>query len=145
LSTVPTSWSVIDAVELGATLNGDAGTNTLAGTVGRDTLYGAGGDDVLTGGPGSDTFVYRGAGEAGDVITDFTKVHGDVLNLRALLQTFSGYDGANAFSGGYLDFAPAGADTLVRIDSDGGSNGFVTLATLTDVLLQQSDTANYLL
>jgi hypothetical protein len=104
---------------------------------------------ALTGGIGSDTFVYRALtdrGTSGDVITDFTKGQGgDVLNLREVLSTFSGYNGPNAFSGGYLRFTADRTDTLVQVDSDGGANGFVTLVTLTNTLLTQADAANYLL
>jgi hypothetical protein len=68
------------------------------------------------------------------------------LNLHDLLLTFTGYNGANAFSGGYLQFdTSSGTNTVVRVDSTGGANSFVTLATLNGTLLLQSDTANYVL
>ena len=53
-----------------------------------------------------------------------------MLRLTELLQTFSGYNGSNAFTGGYLQFAAVGADTQVQVDNDGGANSFLTLATL---------------
>lgn len=53
--------------------------------------------------------------------------------------------GITNLTGGYLQFAAPGADTLVQIDSDGGASSWVTLATLTNVLLQQTDTSNYVL
>ncbi|MDB5903281.1 MAG: peptidase [Betaproteobacteria bacterium] len=69
---VPFDWAPADSTELGASLNGDAGANTLTGTVGRDTLFGRGGHDTLTGGAGSDNFVFNSArGPDTAVVTDF--------------------------------------------------------------------------
>ena len=128
---------------------GGSGNDTLGGGASSDTLIGGGGNDTLTGGAGKDFFVYQNIadqGTTGDVITDFSKgAGGDVLQLHDLLQTFSGYNGTNAFTGGYLQFAQSGANTAVRVDSDGGGNGFVDLATLTNVLLQQTDVNNFVL
>jgi hypothetical protein len=88
-------------------------------------------------------------GTTGDTITDFSRsgANGvDVLNLHDLLLTFAGFNGSNAFSGGYLQFnTSSGTSTAVRVDTDGGANSYVTLVTLTGTLLQQTDTANYVL
>jgi hypothetical protein len=63
-----------------------------------------------------------------------------------MLVTFAGYNGTNAFSGGYLQFDTSnGVDTVVRIDTNGGANSFSTLLTLNGVLLLQADTPNYFL
>jgi hypothetical protein len=66
-----------------------------------------------------------------------------VLDLREILQTFPGSNGVNAFVAGYLEFTPSGVDTLIRVDSDGGADSFITLATLTNTLLEQGDLLNY--
>ena len=66
-----------------------------------------------------------------------------MLDVSDLLDTFAGYDGTNAFTGGYLRFFASGANTLVQVDSDGGGNGYVTLATLTAVTVTAADTDNY--
>ena len=134
-------------------LDGGNGADNLQGSFGTDRLIGGAGNDTLTGGGGSDSFEYSAVTDGADTVTDFTKTAGDVLKLTDLLGTFTGITPgthANAFSGGYLQFvdsngATAGGDTLVQVDSDGGGNSFVTLATLTNVLLTQADTANYLL
>jgi len=85
------------------------------------------------------------------LIDNFTKgAGGDVLNLHDLLSSVSAPHDVTAFSGGFLRFldsngAAAGGDTLVQVDSNGGGDSFVTLATLTGQLLAQADSANYLL
>ena len=148
------SLSVNASAETDATasynLTGGAGADALRGGAGNDVLTGGAGRDVLTGGLGNDVFVYRRAndgGVAGDTITDFSKagVNGvDVLNLHDMLLTFAGYNGTNAFSGGYLQFdTSSGVDTVVRVDSNGGANSFVTLAIIGNTLLLQTDVGNY--
>ncbi|HCY62575.1 MAG TPA: hypothetical protein DHV59_07045 [Oxalobacteraceae bacterium] len=106
----------------------------------------------MTGGVGNDLYDFNAItdrGTSGDVITDFSRsgMNGvDVLNLHDLLLTFAGFNGNNAFSGGYLQFdTSSGTGTAVRVDANGGANSYVTLATLTGTLLQQGDTANYVL
>jgi VCBS repeat-containing protein len=63
------------------TLVGGAGPDSLSGWDkadaivggdGDDRIAGLGGADTLTGGAGRDHFIYRGASEGGDAITDFT-------------------------------------------------------------------------
>jgi choice-of-anchor C domain-containing protein len=85
------------------------------------------------------------------VISDFTTgAGGDVLDLHDLLTSVSAPHDVTSFTGGFLKFldsngAADGGDTLVQVDSNGGGDSFVTLATLTGQLLAQTDTANYLL
>jgi Ca2+-binding RTX toxin-like protein len=130
---------------------GGKGNDLFVGGAGNDTFIGGLGIDTLTGGNGNDAFIYRLSteGGAGERITDFSKSGArgaDVLNLHDMLLTFAGYNGSNAFSGGYLQFDTSnGVDTVVRIDTNGGANGFTTLVTLTGVLLLQTDTINYFL
>ncbi|QOL49120.1 cadherin domain-containing protein [Massilia litorea] len=128
---------------------GGSGDDVLAGGAGSDILVGGAGDDLLTGGLGNDTFDFNlasDAGAAGDVVGDFSKsgTNGaDVLDLHDLLQGFAGYDGTNAFTGGYLKFSSDGANTVVQVDSNGGGDSFVTLVTLNNVLITEADTPNY--
>ncbi|MFL6718341.1 MAG: cadherin domain-containing protein, partial [Burkholderiaceae bacterium] len=133
-------------------LNGGAGNDILVGGAGNDILTGGAGNDTLTGGLGNDVYDFNtltDRGTTGDVITDFSKTgtNGvDALNVHDLLATFTGFNGTNAFSGGYLQFdTSSGTNTVVRVDSTGGANSFVTLATLNGTLLLQSDTTNYVL
>jgi Ca2+-binding RTX toxin-like protein len=130
-------------------LTAGAGNDVLDGGAGNDLLVGGAGSDTLTGGAGNDTFDYNtlGDGSSGERITDFSKsgLNGiDVLNLHELLLGFAGYNGSNAFSGGYLRFdTSSGTNTIVSVDSNGGGDAFSPLVTLTGVLLSQADTANY--
>jgi VCBS repeat-containing protein len=134
-------------------LIGGNAADQLSGGAGNDILRGGTFSDMLTGGTGNDTFVFSGIsdrGVTGDTITDFSKsgANGvDVLNLHDLMQGLSGYNGTNAFSGGYLQFAMSGGTTLVQVDVDGSANGsdFVTLVALQNTVLTQADTQNYLL
>jgi Ca2+-binding RTX toxin-like protein len=128
---------------------GGDGNDTFVGGAGNDLLAGGLGADVLRGGRGNDTFDYNGLadGDANERILDFSKsgTNGiDVLNLRDMLLTFTGYTGTNAFTGGYLQFdTSSGTNTVVRVDSNGGANSFVPLVTLVGTLLLQTDTTNY--
>lgn len=124
------------------TLIGGAGNDTLLGGAGDDILIGGSGADILKGGAGRDVFVFRDVSEAGDVIVGFQKgASGDLLDIRDLLDGLG--EGADPFADGFLQFQKVGSDTVVRIDADGGGDGYATLATLEGVLLSATDTANY--
>ncbi len=104
---------------------------------GYDLLIGGRGSDTMTGGAGHDYFAYGNVDEAGDTITDFTTTGGsnlDILDLRLMFGTFTGTGGittvAQAVASGHLTFTQAGAHTQVFVDTDGGANGNVLLATL---------------
>jgi Ca2+-binding RTX toxin-like protein len=134
------------------TLTGGAGNDVLTGNAGNDILAGGAGNDRLSGGLGNDVFDFNAIadrGTTGDTVSDFSRsgANGvDVLNLHDLLLTFPGFNGGNAFSGGYLQFdTSSGTSTTVRVDASGGANSYVTLVTLTGALLQQADTTNYVL
>ncbi|PWK30597.1 putative secreted protein (type I secretion substrate), partial [Pseudomonas sp. OV226] len=85
--------------------------NTLTGNAGNNILDGGAGVDTLTGGAGADTFVFgavnqMGTGASRDVITDFSSLQGDKIDLTKfdanLLQGgFNGFTfiGANDFTG----------------------------------------------
>jgi VCBS repeat-containing protein len=128
------------------TLAGRAGEDSLFGGDGNDVLQGGGGTDLMVGGAGSDTFHYASLDEAVDLVQDFTTgAGGDVLDLHEMLQGFSGYDGTNAFSGGYLFFLPNSGDTIVLVDPDGGFDSIAPLALLQGATLTAADTGNYVL
>ncbi|WP_445636577.1 LTD domain-containing protein [Nostoc sp. DSM 114161] len=84
-----TSQAIV-TLEVGRTVNGGNGKDTLTGTsgddnfsggngkdtlfgnAGNDTLFGGNGDDLLNGGNGRDTFVFTRNGNGTDTIQDFT-------------------------------------------------------------------------
>ncbi|MBE3636773.1 polysaccharide lyase family 7 protein [Mangrovicoccus algicola] len=124
------------------TLKGGAGNDTLTGGSGSDELWGNDGDDVLVagsgsdwlkGGAGADTYVFTDL-HGTDVVADFSRPNGDVLDLSEILDGASGLGGSNAISGGYVEFVQDGADTRLYVDLDGdaGSGARVHLATLLD-------------
>jgi len=123
---------------------GNDANNSLSGSSGNDTIVGGGGSDLLSGGRGRDVFDYNAladAGASGDVISGFARgSSGDILDLSDLLDGLAGYDGTNAFSGGYLQFA----GSLVQVDANGGGDGFTTLVTLSGVTLDATYTFNYI-
>ena len=102
-------------------LDGLDGDDKLAGRGGDDILVGGNGDDVLRGGGGSDVFLYRAADEGVDLIKDWSSA--DVIDLRDVL---SGTDDPEA----NVRLIERGADTVLRVDPDGGADGFVDLARL---------------
>ena len=71
---------------------GGAGSDTLIGGARGDVLTGGAGDDSLTGGAGGDRFVFGAENADGrqdlDIVADFSKAAGDVLDLRAVAGMF---------------------------------------------------------
>lgn len=96
------------------TLTGDTGNDFLVGGVGNDAINGGIGADSFIGGAGIDTFVF--AGVAGnDTIIDFVSGT-DKIDL-------SNYNIAFAD----VSFGTAGSDTVVSVDTDGGTDFQITL------------------
>ncbi|WP_434709550.1 serine 3-dehydrogenase [Pseudomonas sp. R1-1] len=92
--------------ELNNRVLGNEGSNTLNGMAGNDTLIGGLGADTMTGGSGADLFVFNdwhetGLGVLRDVITDFSQMEGDKIDLRA-------FD-ANLLQAGFNNFSFIGA------------------------------------
>lgn len=69
-------------------LQGGSWNDILKGGSGNDTLHGGAGADKLWSGAGADTFLFKSVAEsnqsARDTIYDFSRVSGDVINLRAI-------------------------------------------------------------
>jgi Ca2+-binding RTX toxin-like protein len=128
---------VLFGVEGDDQLYGGIGNDYLYGGNDNDQLYGDIGTDFLIGGAGSDKFQYFSIDEAGDIITDFNAgAGGDSLELSSLFSLLGVPSGA--VNNTYLQFAPSGTSTLVRVDPDGiGAASFVTVATLNNVISTQ--------
>lgn len=115
-------------------LKGMAGDDSLLGGKGDDQLLGGLGKDHLTGGAGHDTFIYQKVKDFGDTITDF-EIGIDKIDLSALFkgEDDGGKDILEDF-GDYVKFKQLGANTKVRVNSQGEEDGkFKTLATLMNV------------
>lgn len=113
-------------------LIGGGGADTIEAGGGNDYIWGGAGADQLSGGAGADRFAFFTTSEAGDVITDFrTGDGGDAIDL-SVIAIRNGWHG-DIFAGGYVSLVQSDADTLVQIDTDGGGNDYVTLATLKNV------------
>ena len=91
----------------------------------------------MNGGAGSDLFLYRLDNNAdlgslgGDSIIGF-ETGKDRIDLTDLFQDF-GIRTDDAIGDGFLSLEVVGGDTVLRFDSNGGGDGFVTLATLQGV------------
>lgn len=108
---------------------GGFGQDLINGNAGKDYIWGGLGSDTLYGGSGSDRFAYREINEAGDTIKDFTVgAGGDVIDVSQMYYYYGWKSTA-----GHTRFIQSGADTLFQVDLNGGSNSFVTVATLEGV------------
>jgi Ca2+-binding RTX toxin-like protein len=112
------------------TLEGMNGSDTLRGDNGHDSLNGGAGHDDLYGGSGGDSFVWWATSETGatpgsaDVIHDFNRPQGDVIDLSAIdadmyaagNQAFT-FIGTAAFSGtpGEVRYYHSGGNTYIEM------------------------------
>jgi uncharacterized protein len=104
-------------------INGGAGRDTINGGAGNDIIIGGAGRDLLTGGPGADVFVYNSLLDAGDVVRDFVKGE-DRLDISTLLASV-GYTGSDPVGAGYLSVSLSAGRLLVNFDADGSAGAGV--------------------
>jgi uncharacterized protein len=100
-------------------INGGAGRDTVNGSAGNDTITGGSGRDMLIGGPGADVFVYNSVLDAGDLVRDFAKGV-DRLDISTLLKSV-GYAGNDPVGAGYLSVSFSAGRLLVNFDADGSA------------------------
>jgi Ca2+-binding RTX toxin-like protein len=136
-----------DDVMTGAARNdmllGGKGNDAINGGAGQDYIWGGVGADVLTGGEGRDRFAFHSLAEAGDIITDFRAgPGGDVIDL-SVIAARNGWGSADPVDAGYARFVQDGANVLVQVDQNGGGDGFVTIATLTNTSASQLTHDNF--
>jgi Domain of unknown function (DUF4347)/RTX calcium-binding nonapeptide repeat (4 copies) len=132
------------------TIRGQQSDDKLLGGNGNDTLIGGQGDDLIIGGrgqdrlfgkAGADQFIYRSVNDRGDRIRDFG-VSRDVMVIRPIVSR-AGYSSSNRFAD-YVRLRQSGADTVVRVDTNGNSaGGFKTLATLSGIASSTLTAANF--
>lgn len=113
-------------------VHGGVGNDSLYGDAGNDTLYGDDGLDNLWGGAGADTFMFlkETAFKNIDVINDFSKSQLDKINIANLLQ---GYSPTTKAITDYVQITTSGSDSILKVDADGGANGFVQISTIKGV------------
>jgi len=123
-------------------LTGRGGKDRLVGGAGSDTLIGGSGQDVLIGGAGSDRFVYQSVAQRGDRINDF-KPNVDTIDVSQIFAAPQ-YASSQPFID-YLQLRQVGANTVVRIDSDGdlGTEAFRPLVTLQNVVATRLNANNF--
>jgi len=126
----------------------DTSTYEIQGTGGNDHVYGTTGDDSLTGQGGHDVFVFNSMADAADTVTDFhvgnttNDANADVLDIGDILPAATQGATLESQLTGYvtLDTVTSPGNTIVKVDANGGGDGFQTLVTLngvTGVTLQQ--------
>ena len=117
---------------------GDGGNNIIRGGNGNDILYGKSGDDTLYGGgavdtlygeAGSDTFTFESSSAFTntDNIQDFSIAQNDAINIADLL---TGYDPLTDLITDFVQITNNGTDSVLAVDSDGGADNFVQIATI---------------
>jgi Ca2+-binding RTX toxin-like protein len=127
-------------------LFGQDGSDTLSGESGNDWLGGGMGGDTLYGGSGADTFAWTDPAQSGfgwlhDVITDFNRAEGDLMDLSAIDANLSGWGneaftfiGTAAFSGtpGEVRYYQAGGFTFIEMQTHPSMDleGWIALAGL---------------
>jgi Ca2+-binding RTX toxin-like protein len=112
-------------------LNGTGADDVIYGGDGNDVLAGGSGADTLYGEGGADTFVMRAADTGGpDVIMNFSQAQGDVLDVSDLLV---GYDDGTSDPFEFVKAETVNGNTIVSVDSDGGTDNFVAVAILQGV------------
>jgi hypothetical protein len=123
-------------------LFGGEGNDRLIGDLDNDVLVGGLGADVLRGGAGQDRLVYQNVDERGDRIIGFN-ARQDVIDLRQIFAK-PGYTNTQRFQR-YIRLAQVGANTVVRIDSNGdATGGFIALATIENATASALSANNFL-
>jgi Ca2+-binding RTX toxin-like protein len=131
------------------TLDARGGFDQLFGGDGADILTGGGGPDDLIGGLGADMFVYFDMSDTGtvpgtfDVIHDFNKAEGDVINVSPMdsnplidgVQHWTFVGGAPLTAPGQISVANDGVDTLLlfNTDTDGAAEAVIKVGGLQPV------------
>ncbi len=119
---------------------GTAQSQSLVGLEGNDTIMAGGGDDFLYGGSGidelygeagADTFIFEAisAFTGSDNIRDFSLADGDMLDVSDLLEGFYTNPVTQAITD-FVQITHNGTDSFMAIDSDGGADNFVMVATI---------------
>lgn len=110
----------------------------IAGTAYDDVVVSGANADTFKGNGGSDTYVYNDtsvANGAVDRVTDFAAgKNGDRLDIADLLDGYQGNGSlASLVANGFVQLQQNGADTVVRVDTNGGGDQYADIAVLANV------------
>lgn len=113
-------------------LYGGDGADKLYGGAGNDKLYGGDGLDELYGQGGADDFIFEAISAFNNIdqIKDFNTSQGDRLDLSDLIQ---GFDSMTHAISDFVQITTVGSDSHVAVDTDGGADNFVQVATIESV------------
>jgi hypothetical protein len=100
-------------------LFGQQDDDVLLGDAGNDRLFGWAGDDVLTGGTGADGFMWTGAGEGTDRITDYSYAEGDLIDVVGDPASFAFYQAGTSV----LIIDPGTGQAIFELQNTTLSNG----------------------
>ncbi|QKV16986.1 DUF5801 repeats-in-toxin domain-containing protein [Oricola thermophila] len=127
--------SLIEAeTDLGEILVGGAGDDTLIGGDGDDVLVGGAGSDEMTGNDGADLFIVSGDAldvAIEDMILDYNKAEGDVVDLSALLPDIDEAD-LNQYVRYDADGSVTGTAGDLQVNADGAGSDWVTVANVSN-------------
>ena len=121
----------IFGTEISDIMFGLGGNDYLFGSDSNDGLDGGAGSDILTGGRGSDVFFFRSAAEAnGDVIADFRREEGDIIDVSSIDasssiagdQAFTWIGTASFTAVGQLGYAQLSGSTFILGNTGGDLN-----------------------
>ncbi len=109
-------------------LNGD---DVIMSGGGNDFLYGGSGVDELYGESGADTFIFEAisAFTGIDNVHDFSITDGDMLDVSDLLEGFYTTPVTQAITD-FVQITDNGSDSFMAVDSNGGADNFVMVATI---------------
>ncbi|MBI1393597.1 MAG: type I secretion C-terminal target domain-containing protein, partial [Alphaproteobacteria bacterium] len=113
-------------------LTGGSGDDYLNGAGGNDTITGNGGANILNGSTGADTFVLTQDSMDAylDTVADFDVGEGDALDVSGILTL---YDPMTDLISDFIQMTDDGTDSFLAVDTDGGADNFVQIATLLNV------------
>jgi Ca2+-binding RTX toxin-like protein len=158
----PSDTAALDLIgnEFDNTIIGNGGSNTIAGGAGLDTLIGWRGLDTMTGGSGGDRFVWQStdetrlAGQEADIVMDFNRAEGDLLDFSLIDANATGGAANDTFTfAGVIDVTQGGSFTApgqigyFTADTDGNGapdQTYILLNTEVDAGIDYQDATIHL-
>ncbi len=128
---IVTGWQSETAGSTGAYILEYEGAVLLRSFNNENIIYGGSGLDNLYGSSGLDSFVFEAASAFlnVDIITDFDKIGGDIIDISDILVGFSlTADAAVDF----VQFSESGGNTTISVDAN-GVGGYTNIVTLSGV------------